>query len=414
MWWVTVPLHRWWVGIGVAAVAAAAVLALVVAGRWPRRAGATTEPRQDVAFALERILAERADALVNTDDGPLARHYDLESVHGRWALEHERRRIRYVQAWADKRGVRLVSASVRVRVAGVRATAREAWLSVVQTARLGYVYRGDPEVQKHLFGIGTRHAIQLVRKGSGWVVRRDWYTDPLDEDTLIPEVTPADVSASGGMLASLRAWQLSGGARCSPPGMEDSLRDGMDGQDRVVAAARRYDREAAVRYARQFCGAAWGCGNDGRYNPRYRDYTDIGGDCTNFTSQVLHAGGLPMTSSWYYRPGSGGSRAWVQTEGLLHHLLASGRAELLARGPYGLVMTGGRSGRPPIDRLQPGDVIGYQEKGRVVHLAPVTGRDFRGYVVVNSHTADRNMVPWDVGWDQGTIFWLLHVRDGSG
>jgi hypothetical protein len=278
------------------------------------------------------------------------------------------------------------------------------------------VYDGDAGMEKHLFGIGTRHAIQLVRQGSGWVVRRDWYTDPLDEDTLIPEVTPADVSASGGMLAALRDWQRSGRWRCSPPGLEESMAAGSVAQPQGTAfaasvASGRYNREAAVRYARQFCGAAWGCGNGGRYNPEYRDYTDIGGDCTNFTSQVLHAGGLPMTSVWYYRRGAGGSRAWVQTEALVNYLLASGRARLLARGRYPAVMTPDSTGRRPIDRLEPGDVIGYQEKGRIVHLAPVTGRDFRGYVVVNSHTADRNMVPWDVGWDQATVFWLLKIRD---
>lgn len=43
-------------------------------------------------------------------------------------------------------------------------------------------------------------------------------------------------------------------------------------------------------------------------NPNYADYTDYGGDCTNFVSQVLYAGGMPMTAAkenpttndWYY------------------------------------------------------------------------------------------------------------------
>lgn len=32
-------------------------------------------------------------------------------------------------------------------------------------------------------------------------------------------------------------------------------------------------------------------------NPAYYDYTGYGGDCTNFVSQVLYAGGMPMTAS---------------------------------------------------------------------------------------------------------------------
>lgn len=44
------------------------------------------------------------------------------------------------------------------------------------------------------------------------------------------------------------------------------------------------------------------------YNPNYANYTNYGGDCTNFISQMLRAGGMVMTpqvsspdnSSWYY------------------------------------------------------------------------------------------------------------------
>lgn len=377
--------------------------------------------------ALQRILDERAQALLDLDDGPLARHYDLDSRYGRWALEHEQRRLRYLRAWTDKRAIRLVSARSGMRVGSMKVGGDEAWLSVVQSTRLGYVYRDDPSLDKHLFGIGTRHAIQLVRRGGRWVIRRDWYTDPLDEDELVPEVTPADVAASGGILEPLARLQATKAPRCAPPGLEDEPAQPAAGilsalwqrlSQRVPVAsgaagrAGGYDRQAAVAYAREYCGGAWGCGNGGRYNPAYRDYTDIGGDCTNFVSQVLHAGGLPMDPTWYYRRGAGGSRAWVQTNGLLDYLLGTGRARLLARGRFADVVRGSqRFPKGAIDRLEPGDLIAYEEKGRVVHFAAVTGRDFRGYLVVNSHTADRNAVPWDVGWDQATVFWLLKVRD---
>ena len=44
---------------------------------------------------------------------------------------------------------------------------------------------------------------------------------------------------------------------------------------------RAYDRAAAVAYAHR-----WAYGR----NPRYYDFENIGGDCTNFASQVLFAG----------------------------------------------------------------------------------------------------------------------------
>jgi cell wall-associated NlpC family hydrolase len=62
-----------------------------------------------------------------------------------------------------------------------------------------------------------------------------------------------------------------------------------------------------------------------------------------------------------------------------------------------------------VNVLQPGDIIAYEEKGEVSHVAVVVGRDSAGYLLVNSHTADRARVPWDMGWDRGTIYWLLQV-----
>ena len=47
----------------------------------------------------------------------------------------------------------------------------------------------------------------------------------------------------------------------------------------------RYRREPALRYA-----ARWAMGR----NPAYYDFTDLGGDCTNFVSQCLFAGGCRM------------------------------------------------------------------------------------------------------------------------
>lgn len=42
-----------------------------------------------------------------------------------------------------------------------------------------------------------------------------------------------------------------------------------------------YDRAAAVAYARK-----WAVGR----NPKFYDFNDIGGDCTNFASQCIYAG----------------------------------------------------------------------------------------------------------------------------
>lgn len=69
---------------------------------------------------------------------------------------------------------------------------------------------------------------------------------------------------------------------------------------------KQYDRRAALAYAERWARDR---------NPQYYDYSDLGGDCTNFCSQVLHAGGCRMNYSkikgWYYIDGNDKSPSWT-------------------------------------------------------------------------------------------------------
>ncbi|MFT9495445.1 amidase domain-containing protein [Anaerosolibacter sp.] len=75
-----------------------------------------------------------------------------------------------------------------------------------------------------------------------------------------------------------------------------------------------YNRKAAVTYARKWALAR---------NPRYADFEKMGGDCTNFASQVLNAGGCPMNYrqyGWYYRSMNDRAPAWTSVR-YLHKFL---------------------------------------------------------------------------------------------
>lgn len=359
----------------------------------------------DIVPALEAIYRQRAQAVLKGDCQAVRPLFATDSVYGKWALEHQERRIKYLQAWSQKRGIKLTRYDVMLHVRNIEVKGETAWVFLLQTACLGYIYNDEPSTKEKKFGIGTRHLVELVHRGGKWLVRRDWYTDPLEEDTLIPDVTPA-----------VGRYNLPAPTGANPyPGctllVQIAGARAASTKSRAPAAAGQlgYNRLQAVAYADKYCGAAWGSQNDYRYNSKYRDYTALGGDCTNFVSQVLgdkEAGGLPMDGTWCYNFSSrspGGSRAWVQTDALADYLIYSGRATLVARGTYPEVMR-------RIATLELGDLIAYQEKGRIVHFAVVTGRDERGYVLVNSHTADRYHVPWDIGWDKKTIFWLFHIN----
>lgn len=67
-----------------------------------------------------------------------------------------------------------------------------------------------------------------------------------------------------------------------------------------------YDRAAAEQYMRQY---------DHRRNDRWHAYDDVGGNCMNFGSQVLLAGGIPMDeeggSKWFWRGQNDLDLSWI-------------------------------------------------------------------------------------------------------
>jgi hypothetical protein len=54
------------------------------------------------------------------------------------------------------------------------------------------------------------------------------------------------------------------------------------------------------------------------YNPEYKSFAGIGGDCTNFMSQILHAGGLKKTGTW--KPYT---NAWIRVQEFYVYLTAN-------------------------------------------------------------------------------------------
>lgn len=359
------------------------------------RSSAQTTPA-DPAVALRTRLSEifriRADALVRQSAAALPALYDTAGGANQ-ALGHEQGRVRYMNAWARRRSVRLTEAEARLLFQSVRIDADRASVALQQSASFAYVpLRGT--ATPHRFGIGTRHQLELVRRSGAWVIQKDQYTDPLAEDTLVSGVAPA----------------------CSPPPAPGFVVTADDlPAAPAVARSDPYDRAGAVRYANTYCGAAAGCGNGQRYNARYRDLTDRGGDCTSFVSQALgdaDGGRLPRTRSWFWDFQRGvGSPAWQQTAPFARFLTRSGYARLVAKGRYAEIVRPTRgSEHPTVSALRPGDVIGYEEKGRLEHFAIVVGWDNRGQPVVNSHTSDRYHVPWDLGWDEKTVYWLFALR----
>ena len=142
----------------------------------------------------------------------------------------------------------------------------------------------------------------------------------------------------------------------------------VQGEERDISADHLYDREAAVAYARRWVGERSG---------DWPDYSRNGGNCQNFVSQCLLAGGIPMDTvspgiwKWYGstpddlpRP-AGRSAAWSAVGEFLDYARENSGYGLaaVADAPY-------YTGRP----------------GDVIHLG--TGEDWRHTVIISQVVAD--------------------------
>ncbi len=143
-----------------------------------------------------------------------------------------------------------------------------------------------------------------------------------------------------------------------------------------------YDRLAAVLYAHRWAY---------RRNPSYYDFSELGGDCTNFASQCLYAGAPVMnftqTFGWYYKDLTHRAPAWTGVPYFWNFLTRKEKTP----GPVGVPV--------PLDQVEPGDFIQmqfrvpqgvYSHSPIVVSVGPVpTVRN----ILVAAHSDDTDFRP---------------------
>ncbi len=140
---------------------------------------------------------------------------------------------------------------------------------------------------------------------------------------------------------------------------------------------KTYNRKSAIEYARK-----WALGA----NPQYYHFSGIGGDCTNFISQCLLAGGGLMNYDryygWFYDSVLSRSPSWTSVEYLKRFLLRSGGV-----GPIGELSS--------INRLVEGDIIQLRQNPTHFNHTVIISRINRGRIYVCAHSNDALDKPLD-------------------
>ncbi|MCL6594332.1 MAG: amidase domain-containing protein [Alicyclobacillus sp.] len=205
-----------------------------------------------------------------------------------------------------------------------------------------WVYPDGPD-----FAVESRviqHLQQWVQHGGRWQLADAWEAD---EQTPLPAHPERHLPALYG-----------------PPGAEAAARG-------VAAVRLTYDRIRALRYA------------DLWWNRAHPGFVFLADDCTNFASQCLWAGRLPMSYhasravGWWYRWGqSQQPPAWSYSWTTAHALFLY------------LTLRAGAEEKADARELRIGDLVFYDwdGSGRLHHTTVVTDFDHAGDPLVNAHT----------------------------
>ena len=149
------------------------------------------------------------------------------------------------------------------------------------------------------------------------------------------------------------------------------------------AEAAGYDPQAAVNYAHQYAL---------NYNPAYSSWKGRGGDCANFASQCLTAGGLSQDGTW--QPYTG---AWLGANNLRLYLIARGDCT-----GYSTVS---------VNNITIGDLVWSRgEDGTGYgHVMVVTAVSNIG-INICGHTNDRNDAYYSVSSMAGSLVYHVHIN----
>ncbi len=114
-----------------------------------------------------------------------------------------------------------------------------------------------------------------------------------------------------------------------------------------------YNRQKAVAYAHRWAFER---------NPKFYDFTAIGGDCTNFASQVVYAGSGVMNFTpvmgWYYRNLNDRSPSWTGVPFFYNFMVGNSGV-----GPF--------AEETGIDRIMPGDAVQLSFNGETFAHTPM-------------------------------------------
>lgn len=244
-----------------------------------------------------------------------------------------------------------------------------------------------------LSGYGVRHVLHFAGEDGAWRLTRDTYYEG------------RPTQAGGGGWEDDPLYRAYAGEVSAPPRPVTGTPPQLESNSPTYI--KYFNIQSVVNYMDRWAPSR---------NPAYRDYTAVGGNCANFASQALAAGGLPQDDVWYCSEGQG-STAWISSTRLYRYLTeeancGKGVAVLRQKDAAGRTLSLGGKTKKAAAVLLPGSPVFYRWGGghigdnRWSHTAVCVGTIGDGTPAVSCHTGDKFHFKWNYGGgdcDYGTV-----------
>lgn len=225
-------------------------------------------------------------------------------------------------------------------------------------------------------GYGVDHDIVFVQSGLTWLIESDTYLDDMLESAVFLESESSGKTLKDGGLLQAGLKSVTGDLS----------------QTTKYTRYSAYNPQEAVTYSDKWVyhGATASTNYSSYYNPAYYNFNDLGGDCANYTSQSIYAGGMPQvvgtaygSDGWYYKTSSNRSATWTGAKQLRSWMGANRGAMVTATASSSWM------GCPMF--------VDWTADGVYDHAYFCVGLNTSGTPIINSHNYDKYHVKWNYG-----------------
>ncbi|MBV1822314.1 hypothetical protein G7A79_29330, partial [Coprococcus sp. MSK.21.13] len=112
----------------------------------------------------ETIYNDRCKVFINGDLERLPKYYDTSRKHGKWSLDQEVRRVKYLRTWAHQRNIEFTNINSKVILKRVSSNKSNIRLGLKEIYTFEYIYKNDENATKNKFGTGIDHTVNLINK----------------------------------------------------------------------------------------------------------------------------------------------------------------------------------------------------------------------------------------------------------